>query len=61
MPSHVVEALKVDGKSLCVGHVLDRGCTRGEEKCRFAHGKLSDDLDKKVLDWIKGQNKKKSQ
>ena len=61
VPSHVVDALKVDGKSLCVGFVLDRGCTRAKDKCRFIHAKLPDNLDQKVLDWIKGQNTKKSQ
>ena len=61
VPSHVVEALKVDGKSLCVGFVLARGCSRGKDKCRFAHAALPEGLDQKVLDWIKGQNKKRSQ
>ena len=61
VPSHVVEALKVDGKSLCVGFVLNRGCSRGKDKCRFMHDKLPNDMDQKVMDWIKGQNKKKSE
>ena len=61
VPPHVVEALKVDGKSLCVGHVLARGCSHGKDKCRFVHASLPDGLDQKVMDWIKGQNKKKSQ
>ena len=61
VPSFVVDALKVDGKSLCVGNALDRGCLRGSDKCRFMHSDLPSDVSVKVTNWIKDQNKKKTQ
>lgn len=61
VPSFVVSALKVDGKSMCIANALDHGCDRGKDKCRFEHGDLPKNLDPKVVEWIKNQNKKKSQ
>ena len=61
VPKYIVDALKVNGKSLCIANTLERGCLREPGKCRFEHADLPSDLDAKVMEWIKAQNKKKSQ
>ena len=60
VPAHVVAALKnKDGKALCLGFLNDK-CTRKAGTCRFVHEAVPDGLAQDVVDWISGQEGKKT-